>query len=533
MATRVISTSIKLDGEAEFKKQLSQVNGELKNLKSDMQLVTAEFDGQANSLEALTAKDKILRSEMDQQEEKVRALTRALEEATDAYGEGDKRVDAYHRQLNQAKTELVKMGRELEDNNRYLEEAKRNSDRAAHSIDGFGKEVKDAAKDVDTMGGSMKDFLGKVGGLKTAIMGGAVVGGAIALKNAVMDITESTAEYRKVMGTLEVSSQKAGYNAEQTSYAYERLYGVLGDSQTAATTLANLQAIGLSQGQLLKMIEATTGAWATYGDSIPIDGLAESINETIQAGKVTGVFADVLNWAGDVMEDDFNAALEKATTSSERQNLVLQYLADQGLMEAGKGWREANADIVKMNEAQADWEAATGRLGTVLAPAATALVNFGADAVEYVTDLVIKASEAIEDFIGWFQKMSKEVDSVDEWSGAPTWGFDGSLAVGLSYVPYDGYIAQLHKGETVLTANEAANLRRMMAEPDRVRGGVTAGELQSVVAAAVNAVGAGQSMSGTNTIEVNLVVNGKKFYQETIEDLRFVEKSNPEARNDI
>lgn len=532
MATRVISTSIKLDGEAEFKKQLSQVNGELKNLKSDMQLVTAEFDGQANSLEALTAKDKILRSEMDQQEEKVRALTRALEEATDAYGEGDKRVDAYHRQLNQAKTELVKMGRELEDNNRYLEEAKRNSDRAAHSIDGFGKEVKDAAKDVDTMGGSMKDFLGKVGGLKTAIMGGAVVGGAIALKNAVMDITESTAEYRKVMGTLEVSSQKAGYNAEQTSYAYERLYGVLGDSQTAATTLANLQAIGLSQGQLLQMIDVSAGAWATYGDSIPIDQMAESINLASQQGEASSALADAIEWAGGNVED-FTEKLKKANSAEERGKLILEELKKQGLDVAAQGWREANADIVKMNEAQADWEAATGRLGTVLAPAATALVNFGADAVEYVTDLVIKASEAIEDFIGWFQKMSKEVDAVDEWSGAPTWGFDGSHAGGLSYVPYDGYIAQLHKGETVLTANEAANLRRMMANPDPVRSGVTAGELQSVVAAAVNAVGAVQSMGGTNTIEVNLVVNGKKFYQETIEDLRFVEKSNPEARNDI
>lgn len=38
-------------------------------------------------------------------------------------------------------------------------------------------------------------------------------------------------------------------------------------------------------------------------------------------------------------------------------------------------------------------------------------------------------------------------------SGAPT-EVDGSHANGLDYVPYDGYVAELHKGESVLTANE-------------------------------------------------------------------------------
>ncbi len=35
-------------------------------------------------------------------------------------------------------------------------------------------------------------------------------------------------------------------------------------------------------------------------------------------------------------------------------------------------------------------------------------------------------------------------------------GISGSFAKGLSYVPYDGFIAELHKGERVLTAKEAA-----------------------------------------------------------------------------
>ena len=67
MAVRTISTSIKLDGEQEFKRQMKSVDGELKNLKSEMALVTAEFKGNANSMEALTAKGQLLRREYDQQ----------------------------------------------------------------------------------------------------------------------------------------------------------------------------------------------------------------------------------------------------------------------------------------------------------------------------------------------------------------------------------------------------------------------------------------------------------------------------------
>src|SRR5699024_773480 len=115
--------------------------------------------------------------------------------------------------------------------------------------------------------------------------------------------------------------------AEQTAQTYERLQSVLGDTQTAATATANLQAIGLSQEDLMTVTDAAIGAWARYGDSIPIDSRAESINETIQAGTVTGTFADVLNWAG-TNEDDFNAKLEAANSTSERANIVLQELAN-------------------------------------------------------------------------------------------------------------------------------------------------------------------------------------------------------------
>ena len=252
MATRVISTSIKLDGEAEFKKQMSNVNSELKTLRTEMAYSEEAFKGQANTMEALTAKDKLLRREIEQQEEKVRALEKAVSDSTEAYGESDKRTDGWRQSLNRAKTDLLKMNRELEDNSKYLDEARKSADNAAESIDEFGREVKDAADQSD----GIADLIGSMSKLKDfakgGVIGAAAIGGLTAIKDAIFEVVDGTKEYRKIMGTLEVSSKKAGYSAEETQEAYRRLYAVLGDNQSAVTTVANLQAIGLSQKDLTR-----------------------------------------------------------------------------------------------------------------------------------------------------------------------------------------------------------------------------------------------------------------------------------------
>lgn len=431
MAVRTISTSIKLDGEQEFKKQMSSVNSELKNLKSEMALATAEFKGNANSMDALTAKGRVLQQQYAQQAEKVKALEKAVADASDAYGEADKRTDDYRRQLNYAKAALYDLNREIQENERYLDEAKRSADQCASSIDEYGREVKEAAKDSGSLSftspfAGLDDMVSQVGALKSALVGGAAVGavaaGAQALVGAIVDIVDSTQEYRKVMGTLEVSSRAAGYTAEETAYAYERLYAVLGDNQTAATTVANLQAIGLSQEDLVFVIDSAIGAWSRYGDSIPIDALAEGINETISAGTATSAFSDVLVWAK-VNEDDFNAKLQAANSTTERANIVLQELARQGLAEAGQAWRDINDDIVQVNESQARFDEAKAKLGEALAPIKSFLLDAGATFIEAQVSMEqqfqdgwVAAFGTVEEKAEYAQKKAEEAARESEHS---------------------------------------------------------------------------------------------------------------------
>lgn len=531
MATRTLTTRLAVDGETAYKRAMTEVNGVLRTQKSEMTLLKAQFMGQMNTTEALTAKEKILRDEIAQQEEKVRSLEDAVKDATKTYGEADKRTSDWQVSLNNAKKDLIQMNRELDDTARYLEEAEDSADGCATSIDGFGKSTKDTKSGL----GGFLDSLDKFKGI---VAGSAIVGGLNAAKDAILELEESTREYRRIMGSLEVSARQAGYSAEETAEAYDYLYGVLGDPQATATTLANLQAVGLEQKELMVLIDQAVGAWNQYGDSIPIDGLAEAINETIRAGQVTGNFADVLNWGslenenfGVTMkenieftqlsskelekltdqqreeyeatkaqydaiveynegvadaitaEDRFNIALANCETQAERTQLVIDTLTKMGLAEAGEAWRDVNGDIVNANNSQNRMEQAMGRLGEAIAPAANAIRNVGAGAVEYFAGMIEGATELVKGFLTWWDKFldadTNEVDKrraeargytgydkvdTSKYSTGPSdtsaWA-DGSHASGLERVPWDGYNAELHKDEAVLSADEADWWRAM------------------------------------------------------------------------
>lgn len=550
MAVRQITTEISIKNEAEFRKQMKAVNNSLSGMKSEMAKVSAEFDGQANSAEALRKKQAILQQQYDQQKEKVQALARMLESAKSAYDENSDVVLSYQRQLNTATVELIKFDRELKNTDKYLDEAAQSADGTASSIDEFGKTVKDAGKEGSDGMGQLKEAFGQLGeaaksgdingvvaalgSMKGVLVGGAAVAGAKALADGIINITESTKEYRTILGTLETSSKQAGYTQEQTTEIYKKFQAVLGDTQKAATATANLQALWLSQENLRVIVEQAIGAWATYGDSIPIDSLSESINETVQVGKVTGVFADALNWAG-TSEDEFNERLAACADTTERANLVLQQLSEQGLQATGQAWVENNQDIIAANTAQEAMNESMAQLGEALQPASSFLLEYGAALVDVAADGVNALSSLVEWFDNLFNAQQKatqasfeaidsqysladyQANGLVSWSGGTYnektkqwegmtskidyaaakrmqdagtftraagvsksdalqrgWSFssvsdllkrrvNGSHANGLDYVPFDGYVAELHQGEAVLTSGEASFLRSAMA----------------------------------------------------------------------
>lgn len=482
MAVRQITTRLAIDGEQEYKKQLAAVNRELGNLGAEMKLVDAQFKGQANSSEALRAKHDLLKKSIEQQVGKIVSLEGAVEEATAAFGEADSRTDSYRRQLLSAETALAKLNDELSENDKLLKEAEDSADGCAKSIDGYGKAVKDAAGKTDDLddglggiGGALKGLrnedgsfnLGGVtsalGNLKGLLVGGAIVTGAKAVKDAIFEIVESTEEYRKSTGKLDVAFEQAGYSAEQAEAIFTRFYEVTGDTEASITAANNLATLRLSFEDLKVMVDAVTGANISLGDSVPIDSLAESIADTVTLGKVTGNLADVLNRAGS-NEDEFNELLASTNSAAERTNIIMSALSTGGMVEASNSFRETSADIIEMNRSQLELNQAMARLGELLTPIAAGIIGFTADIVEGVT----AAITAISDLISKIREAREEANekNVERSSTSKNSRYraearlrehlSGSHAAGLDRVPYDGYLAELHADEAVLNAQEAA-----------------------------------------------------------------------------
>lgn len=324
---------------------------------------------------------KKIQRQIDATQEKLRDLKNRAEDTFDYFGR-----PISTSQYNSLQREIIATEADL----RNMKSEAQKTDNAIRGID--EKPVEEVASAADKAETSLKDAGKEASNFGDYLKAGAIVEGSKAIISGMKDIADESREYMKIMGSLEISSQAAGYTAEQTASSYKTLYGVLGDDQTAATTTANLQALGLSQSQLDQIINGTIGAWATYGDSIPIDSLSEAINETVKTGNVTGTFADVLNWAG-TSEDEFNAKLQAANSESERANLVLQELANQGLMTAGQAWQENNEALFENNQANADLQEQLSELGETVMPIITAV------------------TQGIANILSWFNNLSPEVQN--------------------------------------------------------------------------------------------------------------------------
>ena len=248
------------------------------------------------------------------------------------------------------------------------------------------KQVENQTKDVEqttekstkSMGDSWKNFSTKV---KTA----AAIGIA-AVTAAVSGLVNAANETQEDMGKLSVAFEQAGYSAETANGVFTDFVGLMGETDTAVEASNHLARLCSSEEELAQWTNIAAGVFATFGDSLPLEGLTEAANETAKVGTVTGSLADALNWAG-VNEDEFNQKLAACSTEQERAQLITDTL--NGLYaEAGEQYRQNNEALIEYRENQAELNNKLGELGMLVLPAISGLMGLATGFLDLATYLL-------------------------------------------------------------------------------------------------------------------------------------------------
>ena len=278
------------------------------------------------------------------------------------------------------------------------------------------KSLKKTDKSAEGLGGKLLDAGKKAGKFALGMAKAATAAGA-----ALVGVVESTREYRTEQGKLQAAFAAAGHEAGVAEGTYRHLVSVLGDSGQAVEAANHLALLCDTEEDLDTVTEALVGVYATFGDSLPLEGLAEAANETAKVGKVTGSFADALNWvslgsegweaalgsntkalaafraesrAGANNEDAFSAALAACSTEQERQALITSTL-NVAYGDAAEKYREVNGAVIDANIAQENFNSAMAGVGAALEPVVSIGKNLLANVLRELTPVLTTLGETL------------------------------------------------------------------------------------------------------------------------------------------
>nr|DAY92767.1 MAG TPA: minor tail protein [Caudoviricetes sp.] len=329
-------------------------------IQADINRTNTALERQKNaSAQAESAFGK-LDSEIKEQEDKVSKLETAYKNAVLQYGKTST-------EANDLKSDLEKANRELHENKSKMEEA--------------NSAAKELAKGFDDAGAGAEDMGTSVGDIAAGNLIADFTSNAI---GSISGLEEETRQYRNEQAKLAAIAQSSGKDLDSLKNSYKDFYSITGDETLSSTAVANMTAMGMSTEKNNKLIHAATGIWAQYGDSIPLDGLMESVNETANVGQVTGNLADALNWAG-ISEDDFNKKLEKCKNTQERQQLIVDTL-DGKYGNLADTYKNTNSATIEANNASNKMMDAQSKLAETVAPVQSALTGLAADGIGFLAE---------------------------------------------------------------------------------------------------------------------------------------------------
>lgn len=301
-----INTRFTLSGEKEYKQAISEIGSGMKVLDSEMRKVQSAYAQNADSVEALSAKNDVLERKISTQIEKIEYLRAALQQSAEKYGEADKRTMQWQTSLNNAEADLNNLNNQFDENKKKIEESSKEMGNLGDVVNGLTSKL--GIQLPDGMKSSM-NAMGSLDAQSLALAGGfaAVAAAIVKAEKALISMTKEAASnaddlltLASVTGMTTDSVQELNYMADLTDVSMDRIK----DSLKETTN---------------KMQEAAAGTGDAY-DAYQRLGV-EITNADDSLRSAQDVFYDTIDALGEIKNQTERDALAMDLMSESAQEL--------------------------------------------------------------------------------------------------------------------------------------------------------------------------------------------------------------------
>ena len=230
---------------------------------------------------------------------------------------------------------------------------------------------------------------------------GTLVGNALsAVVGKCAELLEQTKELRRDLSFLEQNAKDAGMGMEQLHNKAGELYAITGDTNEVVEALSNILATGFNDAdKAYEAVDLLAGAVVKFPETMKIESLADSLQETIATGEATGQFSELLGRLG-VDVEKFNERLGRTRSEASRQNLALQTLRKEGLDELWESYKAGNSDMIEAEKANYNLQLRYVELAKSIEPIETKIKTTFAQVLLDHEDQILAIVDAAGDIIG-------------------------------------------------------------------------------------------------------------------------------------
>lgn len=406
--------TIKIGGDTTgLDKALKETNKKSRELESELKAVDKALKLDPNNVTLVKQKQDLLKDSIKETKSKLDVLKEAQSQVTAQYKKGE--IDAgqyraFQRELETTKSKLSSLKDEKKNVNVIGTAFKEAKDKVEPVI----KKVEKVGSVIGGATSKAVKFTATLGKIDTAMIGKAADGfkkytqtigvGLAAVTTALAANVETSREWNSDMTKLKTNAETSGNNFDFMKSKMQDLVAITGESDSSIEALSNLMAVGFSDEQMTPAINALSGAVEKFPDTLKIESLSDSLQETLATGAATGQFSELIGRMGDSV-DDFNAGLQNCTSEAERQQFALDWLANSGLSEINDEYQSANKSTL-------DYERASFELQDALASLGTAFTPVMAGAKGMAADFLTKSLPAVQKLSGGFTKLFDGVSSL-------------------------------------------------------------------------------------------------------------------------